>query len=187
MFTLIYIIVISQGLCGGALVSPRIILSAHHCGEELGSRNKLLCDHSDGKRKAILGSHKFNEMDWYLRPHWFTTIPIINVTSPPNGGLTWEHNSHDFALFILETPATFNHKISPICLPPPNTEFSHKRAIAAGWGRIGNPKISEKQSPHLKKVWLTVSDKKYKHEKMFGTIVSKNDDQYQDPCSGDSG
>jgi len=34
---------------------------------------------------------------------------------------------------------------------------------------------------------LTVDSKEYRHKKMFGTKVSMNENQFQDPCSGDSG
>ena len=44
------------------------------------------------------------------------------------------------------------------------------------------------QSPVLREVDLTVSSYKYKHKKMFGTLVKKNKDgEPMDPCSGDSG
>ena len=82
---------------------------------------------------------------------------------------------------------TFTDTISPICLPEPNLEFGGEKAIAAGWGRFHKPNISGEQSAVLRKVWLTVSKKRYRHKKMFGTNVTLKDDHYQDPCSGDSG
>ena len=61
------------------------------------------------------------------------------------------------------------------------------KAVAAGWGRFEKPSVNTGQSPVLRKVWLTVSKKKYNHWKMCGTIVSQIDNYYQDPCAGDSG
>ena len=81
----------------------------------------------------------------------------------------------------------FDDTISPICLPKRNEEFGGGNAVAAGWGRFDKPTMNTGQSPVLRKVWLTVSNKKYRHKKMFGTILSMRDNQYQDPCSGDSG
>ena len=87
----------------------------------------------------------------------------------------------------MERRVKFDDTIRPICLPQPWEEFGGEKAIAAGWGRFAKPTVNEGQSPVLKKVLLTVSNKKYRHKKMFGTILSMRDNQYQDPCSGDSG
>ena len=97
------------------------------------------------------------------------------------------YDSHDFALFIIETPVKFDDTISPICLPQPWEEYGGEKAVAAGWGRFEKPSVNTGQSPVLRKVWITVSNKKYNHWKMFGTIVSQIDNYYQDPCAGDSG
>ena len=133
-----------------------MILSAYHCAVALGSRNTKLCDHSDGRRKAILGQHKID-----FQKLWnYTVISITQVKSPPNGRLTGRYNSHDFALFIMERPVTFDDTISPICLPQQNEEFGGGNAVAAGWGRFDKPTMNTGQSPVLRKVWLTVSNKK---------------------------
>ena len=175
---------ILTGLCGGALVSPRVVLTAFHCTHHPADKERKPCDHSDEQRLAVLGRHEF-EMH-KLRE--YTTIPIIKVLTPENGGLTVGHkNSHDFALLILKEPAKYTPAIGPICLPEPNAEFGGKKATAAGWGRTDKPSVSRTQSPVLKKVELTVSNKSYWHHNMFGTVVSKKDNLYQDPCSGDSG
>ena len=94
---------------------------------------------------------------------------------------------HDFAIFILKTPAEFSDWISPICLPKQNEEFGGKRAVAAGWGQTKPSKESNRQSQILRKVWLKVSKKTYKHYNLFGTITVKKNGIYQDPCVGDSG
>ena len=94
---------------------------------------------------------------------------------------------HDFAIFILKRPAKFSSKISPICLPKHNEDFAEKRAVAAGWGQATPSRVSKRQSQVLRKVWLTVDYKKYKHYKMFGTKTVKKNGIYQDPCVGDSG
>ena len=170
------------GLCGGALVSSRVVLSAFHCTHKNGETEP--CDHSDEQRLAVLGTNVFRMRE--LRK--YMTIPIIKVLVPKHGGLhKWHENRHDFALLVLKSPASMTSKIGPICLPEPNAEFGWKKATAAGWGRTHEPSISRQQSPVLKKVQLTVSNKTYWHYQMFGTLVSKKDNLYQDPCSGDSG
>ena len=117
----------------------------------------------------------------------YEKIPIIQVLAPPHAPLTDDDRSHDFALLVLQYPAKFHNKVSPICLPEPYAEFGGQRAIAAGWGRFAKPWVNTNQSPFLRMVELSVSPKRYSHTKMFGTVLSMKEDAYQDPCSGDSG
>ena len=167
------------GPCAGTLVSPRVILSAFHC-TVLPRTN--LSPKSCGKRLAILGRHEIH-MDSLSS---YTTIPVIKVFAPPNTPLKeHDYRTHDFALLLLEHPAMYSSKVSPICLPEPNAEFGELKATAAGWGSTDS--VSTEQSPVLKAVELTVSPMQYNHKKMFGTKLSRKGDQYQDACSGDSG
>ena len=77
--------------------------------------------------------------------------------------------------------------IGPICLPEPDAEFGGKSATATAWGETHAPSETKKQLHVQKKVELTVSNKKYKHYKMFGTLHALPDNVFQDLCSGDSG
>ena len=87
-------------------------------------------------------------------------------------------------MYVLKSPA---HGIRPICLPSPGEKFAGKIATAAGWGTTKRDHRSQ-QSNVLRQVDLTVSDKIYKHKKMFGTLLKKNGKGiYKDPCGGDSG
>jgi len=178
------------GLCAGTLVSPKVVLSAYHCTVTMGGPSKQSCDHSDGKRLAVLGSHVFK----YQHLNTYEKIPVIQVLAPPHAPLDplihrgiQDYRSHDFALLVLQYPAKFHNKVSPICLPEPYAEFGGQRAIAAGWGRFAKPSVNVYQSPFLRMVELSVSPKRYRHTKMFGTVLTKKEDEYQDPCSGDSG
>jgi len=173
-----------RGLCAGTLVSPKVVLSAFHCTVTIGGPSNQPCDHSDGKRLAVLGRHVFNHnlIDTYEK------IPVIQVLAPPHAYLrNHDDRTHDFALLVLQYPAKFHSKVRPICLPEPYAEFGGQRAIAAGWGRFAKPSVNTGQSPFLRMVQLGVSPKRYRHTKMFGTVLSTKEDEYQDPCSGDSG
>ena len=86
---------------------------------------------------------------------------------------------------MLAKPVEYTSMVSPICLPEPNADYGGLKAVAAGWGRTDS--INPEQSHVLRSVELTVSTKEYKNKRMFGTELSKKDDQYKDPCSGDSG
>lgn len=173
----------SGGVCGGTLISPKVVASAFHCA--VSKQGRVPCDHSDGRRKVIIGRHEVRFRRDKLRS--YRTISIIDVKYPARAGLHSHRDSHDFALFILERPVQYSANVQSICLPRQNAEYGGVEAWAAGWGRTGPPRVSTKQSPYLKKVKLTVSKKKYYMSKMFGTLLSKKDSIYQDPCSGDSG
>ena len=179
-------------MCGGALVTPRIVFSAFHCAMPPGDSKP--CDHSDKKRKAILGAHKNVLLEMATNPSGLESllktiqvIPIIEVLYPWFAGLDVEDlRSHDFAMFKLQKPARINQFVNTICLPHPGDSFKGLKAWAAGWGmhtkRLGS------LSNELRKVRLTVSRKDYKHPKIFGTELSKGKDGlYLDPCVGDSG
>jgi len=203
----------AKGSCGGALISPRLVLSSFHCAVPSCAiacdvkKDKLCeyaekylkcngnkwpwnyskpCDHSDEKRIAVLGQHTmYPEM---IKNYY--TIPIIDVKHQKNPDLfepSGDYDSHDLAIMVLKTPAKFSEKINSICLPEPGQDFSGKMASAAGWGRFAPANVTSILSPWLRVVDLKVSDKKYKHKNVLGTELLKKDGWYSDPCGGDSG
>jgi len=172
-----------NGDCGGALISPRLVLSAFHCATA-NNNDTEACDHSDEKRVAVLGQHLID----HERLDSYYTIPIIEVRYPPNANLkSHDLKSHDVAIMVLKTAATFSQKVSPICLPREGREYGGRSAIAVGWGKTGRFGWTKV----LKRVDLIVSRKRYKNEKVLGTVLHKDFEGsklvYQDPCSGDSG
>ena len=167
------------GLCGGALVSPRVILSAFHCAD-VGYK---ICKNGT----AVLGAHEYN----YWKRHKYYSVKVVDVLYPENPHRDyepWYSNNHDFALMVLEEPAKMSPTVQPICLPQPQADYGGLDAIASGWGRFAAPDISTSQSNFLRKVTLKVSKKTYYHRHYFGTELNKNKKgEWMDPCRGDSG
>jgi len=173
------------GLCTGALISDRHIITAYHCLHKSGQAKP--CDHSNGKRRAYIGAHYVD----------FTTngtndarydLPLKKYAFPPNAGkLNEKHKDrNDLAVYKLDKPIKFSEKVYPICLPKKKKSYAGKKAIAAGWGdyRRGN----FKNSKVLRSVELDVMKAKSIYDSIFFTKTEKNEEgQWKDPCSGDSG
>ena len=67
-------------------------------------------------------------------------------------------------------------------------EFGGWTAYAIGWGWTSTNSPFEKKSRTLQFVDLKVSRMRFRHFKMFGTTLTKNDQGFfKDACSGDSG
>ena len=134
--------------CGGALVSPRIIVSARHCAVR--PFDKLPCDHSDGQTRAYLGLHSYNAS----QKESYYSIPIAAVKTPSFIPKKGDKEFDDFVIFILKYPAVYSKVVRPICLPQQYEESYNKKATVVGWGmfRTGSTK-----SPFLNKVELKIS------------------------------
>ncbi|XP_023344730.1 venom serine protease [Eurytemora carolleeae] len=164
--------------CTGSLISDRHILTSYHCLKI--SKTKTPCDHSDGERKALIGTNTFerkNPNGISLKKYYFPGIAGIDLQ---------DLNSTDLAIYELETTVQFNSSVLPVCLPQSGTkDYTGLEAISAGWGdyRVGR----NTNSKVLRSVSLTVAPP-IQHHTLFSTITEKNEDGlYKDPCAGDSG
>ena len=101
------------------MISPKVVASAFHCA--VSKQGRVPCDHSDRRRKVIIGRHEVRFRRDKLRS--YRTISIIDVKYPARAGLHSDRDSHDFALFILERPVQYSDNVQSICLPRQNAEY----------------------------------------------------------------
>ena len=93
--------------CGGSLITSRLIATSFHCTDKK-KGDVEPCDHSDGRRYAILGAHYLAGPEG---KHNQYTIPIIDIESPPGRYYRKDvEESHDFALAVLKHAAKWSSK-----------------------------------------------------------------------------
>jgi len=162
-----------MGSCGGSLISPKVVLTALHLLYQRAALNSVIS--AIETRRVIYGR---NYIDHY-RINEYDSIPIKEAKQPKR-----EFGSHDFALLVLKTSVTWTPTVSPICLPSPGDDFGGKDAVAAGWGQTH---LQSAQSDDLKKVTLQVLPYLSGYNYIRTTVEKNANNEYMDPCSGDSG
>ena len=173
-------------VCGGSLVSQKVVLTAYHCVDTVveGERrlrkfNSIPIENS----VVVLGAHyiDMNKLDSYY------TIKIKEAMAPTQENDVSKRELHDFAIVVLVEPAILGANVGIICLPPPAEDYGGKYAVAAGWGVFSTEHGA--QSKVLRKVKLKVKKKSLlENNFIFETEVTRNqENQYMDTCIGDSG
>ncbi|XP_032687783.1 serine protease snake-like [Odontomachus brunneus] len=171
-------------LCGGSLISDRVILTAAHCSysTELGDA-----------KWARVGDLNLAQTNDDAQPQ---TIRIIERISHPDYKRPSEY--HDIAIMKLETSVTYNAWVRPACLPIDLPDIGYDgKAVATGWGRVDW--AEEEGSDNLLKVTLSLVSHASCNESFFdgdnAQLALGIVDKWQicagelgkDTCQGDSG
>ncbi|XP_061167327.1 trypsin-1-like [Saccostrea echinata] len=140
MGTLPWMVMLTENgaqVCGGSIISDKLVLTAAHCFEDQGSL--------DPRRwRAIVGKHHLFYTDLTQQTHTINRIIM-------HEGYDNQTVRNDIAILVLDNHVMFNSYVMPVCLPgaPLSSFISHHShshpgivGIVAGWGDTGesNPK-----------------------------------------------
>ncbi|XP_045514941.1 transmembrane protease serine 9-like [Pieris brassicae] len=161
--------------CGGMLINDRYVMTAAHCVKGL----------MWFMIKVTLGEH--NRCNETHRP---ITRFVVNVVAH---NFTYVDFRNDLALLKLNDKVEITDTVKPVCLPHnDDNEYIGVKAIAAGWGSIGEQK---NHSCHLLEVELPViSNQECRDTKYETAMIADNmlcagypAEGNRDTCQGDSG
>lgn len=107
-------------VCGGAILSERLIMTAAHCFDGNGNDPK--------NWRVVAGRHNIQKPS---RNEMILGVSSIKI----HNGFDNNTLGNDIAILALDKPFLFSASIGPICLPPSSQEVTRgQQCVLAGWG-----------------------------------------------------
>jgi secreted trypsin-like serine protease len=177
---MVFLTVNSEFSCGGSILDKDTILTAAHCVDYVTAISSL---------RIGVGLH--NRSSANINNLYSVSRIIIH---PQYNNVTFKN---DVAIIKLRNALTFSDRVSPVCLPPPNSHSSlyGKNVVATGWGRTQTGKEATLLQQAQLKVLLNETLFNFLIE-LFPFVPSEQyavieyidgNDSDTNICSGDSG
>lgn len=173
-------------ICGGSLVSSKVVVTAAHCVHNKDSVAK-------NPDQAMFYFGKFNLTD--LKEKYFSVSGVDQFFVHPDWKVDDNSFDADISVAILTRTISFNAFIKPICLWTTTASFDDiigKKGTIVGWG-----KTEESAVPSEKPKWAAISivntvdclraNAAFNELTSDRTFCAGDRNQMTGPCNGDSG
>merc|ERR1711936_155247 len=159
----------STPFCGGSLISSQEVLTAAHCGTNIGW--------------VVLGEHDLTKEDGEQK------VRVCSTTLHPHYNQGKIDN--DFAILRLCSPVSFSRDVSTVCLPSSSSNnYDNVQAIASGWGTLSSggsqPSILMEVSLDTMSNNECTNNNNYSGQQITANMICAGR-AGKDACQGDSG
>uniref|UniRef100_A0A224XDU5 Phenoloxidase-activating factor 2 n=1 Tax=Panstrongylus lignarius TaxID=156445 RepID=A0A224XDU5_9HEMI len=169
-------------MCGGALITPSVVLTAAHCVNNINNNQMVV-----------------RAGDWNIQQNFEPIAPqdrnVIRTILHPE--FNSRNLANDIALIGLESPMRLTQTVDIVCTPDAQRVVNGSACLASGWGKNELSRYGTYQDT-LRKVSLPLIDKAECQTKLRKTKLGKyftllpgflcaGGSQNSDTCEGDGG